>query len=1115
MKTIYLTTGMLTALACVVANAQTVNQSSTIDSLANFNRQECTDFFFAHHTNSNELPEFIDAGQRNYIRNTFYTPSARLSASNPIPQQACTNIDFESGNLNGWNTSTGFNPGFNAAGCCLNTGGAQAVTTGAGTDPCGGFPTVCAGGNFSVRLGDNGTGGIADRLEQTFNVTASNANFTYKYAVVFEDPGHALADQPGFQIEMIDSTGTQIPCTYYNVAAGQNIPGFVNSTNCAGVVYKPWTNVSVDLTNFIGQNVTIRFTTYDCALGGHYGYAYIDGSCLNFNITQSGILCQGSTIQLTPPTGFASYNWQLPDNSSQTTQVLTTGLPGIYTLNMVTFTGCPGPTITYTLTGFPKPVAVFVPSQLSACSHSLTFTNNSTVSSGNIISNAWNLGDGNAANTFNTSHTYANTGSYNVQLICTTNMGCSDTALVPVTVSPLPNVAFTNNTVCLNTATSFTNTSTVSSGNIVGTTWLFGNGNQSTLTQPSYQYLTAGTYTVTLSVSTNNNCTNSITQPVTVYALPNVGFTANNVCDGLPVNYANTSSISSGSISNYIWDFNSDGTPDNTTLNPSNLFTAPGAYATQLKVISNNNCMASYSLTVNVYPKPAMQFTANAVCSGAVNTFTNQSTISSGLISLYNWNFGDGGSATAANVQHTYAGYGTYNVVLTGTSNNNCTNTVSQSVLVYPKPVVSFLSTIACLNQATQFNNQSSIISGNITAYQWDFDNNGTIDNVTANPSFVYPNAGNAQSRLVAVSNNNCSSQTINTVTVHFNPSANFHVPSTCIPQTTNFADASVSNDGAVTSYIWDFNGDNLPDNLQQNPQYNFAQAGNYGVKLEVQTQYGCTNTIIKSAYVNATPTALFSAQNNTGCPSLCVNFINNSTIGNGSISTYQWVFGDNTSPSYLENPTHCYTSGNYGVTLKVVSDSGCVGTSNIPNFVHAYPVPIAGFNITPSEIDITTPLIEVEDESTGATAVIYFFNDGTVKNTANFSHLFNTDVAKKVAILQVVTNQYSCKDSLVKEVIIKPAYVIYVPNAFTPNSDGLNDGFKALGVGIEAFKMQIFDRWGKMIFESDDINTGWDGSVGKSDAAESKQDVYVWKVKVKDVNHNDHDLIGHVTLLK
>jgi PKD repeat protein len=153
------------------------------------------------------------------------------------------------------------------------------------------------------------------------------------------------------------------------------------------------------------------------------------------------------------------------------------------------------------------------------------------------------------------------------------------------------------------------------------------------------------------------------------------------------------------------------------------------------------------------------------------------------------------------------------------------------------------------------------------------------------------------------------------------------------MPASYKFFKLSTSVDGTITSYAWDFNGDNLIDNNQQNPQYIFTQSGNYGVKLEVQTQYGCTNTIIKSVYVNATPSALFTAQNNEGCPSLCVQFTNNSTIGSGNIVTNQWIFGDNSSPDYSQNPTHCYSTGNYNVTLKVVSDSGCVSSSNNSKF--------------------------------------------------------------------------------------------------------------------------------------------------------------------------------------
>jgi gliding motility-associated-like protein len=104
----------------------------------------------------------------------------------------------------------------------------------------------------------------------------------------------------------------------------------------------------------------------------------------------------------------------------------------------------------------------------------------------------------------------------------------------------------------------------------------------------------------------------------------------------------------------------------------------------------------------------------------------------------------------------------------------------------------------------------------------------------------------------------------------------------------------------------------------------------------------------------------------------------------------------------------------------------------------------------------------------------------------------------------------------MIKKVVIKPDYVLYIPNAFTPNSDGINDGFKAVGIGVVEFKLQIFDRWGALIFESNDINKAWDGSVnGKGDSESTKQEVYVWKAEVKDVRNENHYLIGHVTLLK
>ena len=118
--------------------------------------------------------------------------------------------------------------------------------------------------------------------------------------------------------------------------------------------------------------------------------------------------------------------------------------------------------------------------------------------------------------------------------------------------------------------------------------------------------------------------------------------------------------------------------------------------------------------------------------------------------------------------------------------------------------------------------------------------------------------------------------------------------------------------------------------------------------------------------------------------------------------------------------------------------------------------------------------------------------------------------------ITQIVWNDFGCYDSIVKEITIQPGYAIYIPNAFTPNHDGINEIFKAEGIGVTEFKMWIYDRWGNMIFHSTDMSEGWDGKVerGQSDMV-AQRDVYVWKAVVKDINNKAHSLMGNVTLVR
>lgn len=1062
--------------------------------------------------------EFISSHQRLHASQQNQTNQKPITPQDPNNTFAgpCVNIDFEGGNLNGWTSTSGFHPIFNPLGCCPTPGGIQNVMTGAGVDPAGGFPIVAAGGNFSLKLGDNQTGGEADRVAQTFMVSAANANFTYRYAVVFQDPGHTVAQQPSFQIEMLDSLGTQIPCTFYNVAAGGNIPGFFNSPNLPGVVYKPWTNVIVDLTNYIGQNVTIRFSTFDCALGGHYGYAYIDGICSSFIKGSADTVCAGTTASFCAPNGFGSYTWSGPGLLNNNGTCVNVSAVGVYSCQTTLVTGCTGPEFTYTLSNYPKPTVSFNSISPNACATQYTFTNTSSISNGSISNYVWNFGNTPTVSAQNPVYNFPGPGNYSVSLIAISNQGCSDTATQNLAIYPFPNALFTAPASCQNANINFVNGSTIPTGNISSYLWNFGNGNNSTQPNPTYNYNTSGTFQVTLTATSNQNCISTYTSNLVIHPLPVVSFTNNDACLGAPTFFSNTSSISNGSITNFIWNFDNIGNPTSTLLNPNYIYQAVGNYTASLQAISNFNCINTTTKTVVVHAVPTASFLAENKCYGTTSTFTNLSTVAAGnSIALYNWNFGNQQTSSQTNPQINYSIANNYIVQLTATSNFNCSNTHTALVNIYNLPNVNFTSNSACLNQTTQYNNSTVISGGTITKWRWDFQNDGIWDDtISVNPSIVFPNYGNFNTKLQAFSNYQCSATKINQVIVYANPVANFTANSTCLGDATKFINTSTSVGGPIISNQWDFNGDNVIDNLIHSPQYTYTSNGTYLVKLEVQTIFGCVNVKSQSVRVNPKPVPAFAANNREGCNGSCISFTNSSSIATGSIKTCQWQFGDGSLPNYVYNPTHCYQTGTYAVTLKLVSDSGCMATLVQPSYIIIHPTPLAGFNVNPQEVDENDPSATINTSASGAVATSYYITDGASFGVENFNYTFKNIEKVTPVVFQVVTNEFGCKDTTSQIIKVKPSWIVYIPNTFTPNGDGLNDGFTAKGYNINKFNIQIYDRWGHLLFESNDMENQWDGRTKNSDEP-IKQDVYVWKVQVVDIFNKNHDLTGHVTLLK
>ncbi|MES2003497.1 MAG: gliding motility-associated C-terminal domain-containing protein [Bacteroidota bacterium] len=181
-------------------------------------------------------------------------------------------------------------------------------------DPYGGFPTSCPNGsNYSIRLGNDGTGKQAERVSYTFTIPANQNNYSiiYNYAVVFQNPGHQNWEQPKFTANVYDvTTNAYIGCSSFEYAASSNLPGFQQSGIKDSVFFKNWTPVTIKLSGYAGRTIRLEFTTHDCSRGGHFGYAYVD---VNENCSSpiSGFTqCALDTSQtLTAPFGFAGYRW--------------------------------------------------------------------------------------------------------------------------------------------------------------------------------------------------------------------------------------------------------------------------------------------------------------------------------------------------------------------------------------------------------------------------------------------------------------------------------------------------------------------------------------------------------------------------------------------------------------------------------------------------------------------------------------------------------------------------------------------------------------------------------------------------------------------------------------
>ncbi len=698
--------------------------------------------------------------------------------------------------------------------------------------------------------------------------------------------------------------------------------------------------------------------------------------------------------------------------------------------------------------------------------------------------------------------------------------GCRVSDTIMISVNPKPVAAFSNTSVCTTNSTQFTDNSTTTSGIINTWFWDFGDSSPINNTaSPSHLYASAGNYIVTLIVNNSLGCADTITKTVKVYFNPSAGFTSNNVCLGDTVYFTNTSTIdTSTSITGNLWVFG-DSSPTSNLQNPNHTYFNAGTYTVTLVITSANGCSDVATGQVKVFDAPISGTTFDNTCLFDSALFTNTSiNPTMGSIASWSWDFGDGSvlDTTAFNPSHLYATPGNYYLTLiTRSSNLGCADTLKDTLTVFPMPVANFGFTDVCLNQAMNFNDLSVVTGGSITSRSWDFGDSSPID-TSQNPSHTYTMAGSYTVLLIATSGNSCKDSITESVVVHPLPDAQFSATNVCVGDAVQFNDfSSIPLSDSIQLWTWNF-GDGSPLNTNQNTSHPYSAAGSYSVQLLVVSYFGCLDSITKTSIVNPNPVVNFTTNVTSGCEPFCVIFQNSSFISTGSNTGFTWGFGDGSSAS---DPNHCYYDDSvfspelFNVTLTVTSDSGCVSTLSKNNFITAFPNPSAGFTVQPQTAIITDPVISISDLSIGANFWSWNFGDADTSTAHNPSPHTYPDTGSYTITL-ITGNQYDCFDTTLQTIIIEPDFMFYLPNAFSPNDDGVNDTFGGKGLFISSFEMMIFDRWGNLIFFSDDINKPWDGKANHGNEI-AQGDVYIYSVKVTNFRKEKRTYKGLVTLVR
>ena len=680
-------------------------------------------------------------------------------------------------------------------------------------------------------------------------------------------------------------------------------------------------------------------------------------------------------------------------------------------------------TIIETIIVRPNPTAIFS-TDIACFSYPTTFTNNSI----DAVASQWIFDDlGVTNNTNSPTYIYSVDGTFNPELVVENIYGCTDTITESALVLPQPVADFSNTTVCARDVVSFTNTSL---GTPTRYEWTFDDGSGTFTTEDvTHTFTNGGIYDVTLIVENAAGCSDTLIEPIEVYTVPNVSFSADTVCLFNITHFTDLSNDLTP-ISTWDWDFGDGNTsPDQ---NPTYIYQNSGVFDVFLTVTNINGCDSTFSDQVLVSLVPQADFDFVSDCFGAPTIFTDLSTNNPGI---YLWDFGDGTTLNGGpNEQHTYTSPGIYIVELQVLGSDSvCSDSKIKVVSVADGAQADFLIPAhVCVNDVFNFYDNSSASIGTIVSYEWTM-SDGTIYN-TANGTHTFNAPGVHQVTVNITTSDGCQATHTESIEVLPSTTADFEWGSTCSNTVTQFTNTST---GGTTNWFWNF-GDGTTSQTQF-PTHVYTAEGDYSVMLIVQNLSGCADTIIQTVTIDPSPVINFT--NDEVCFGDLTTFTNQTTITSGNVNTYEWIFGNNEGNSSQVDPQYEFTTyaQNHLVTLIATSDKGCTDTITKPVNL----LPIVDFNIDLGDQFGCAPItvfFDNQSEINGATILNYLwdFGDGNTSFQQSPTHTFLEEGSYPVSLTVFTSTdcQIIATDGLNLEVFPSPVAAFDVNPPITSVSE-------------------------------------------------------------------------------